>query len=35
VIPQAQPLDETFLKRHAGRVVDAIEAICGWITRPV
>lgn len=30
VIPREQPLDETFLKRHAPRVVEAIETICEW-----
>lgn len=33
VIPREQPLDETFLKRHAPRVVEAIETICEWSTR--
>jgi aspartate aminotransferase len=33
VIPREQPLDETFLKRHAGRVVEAIDALCGWAMR--
>lgn len=31
VIPKPQPLDGTFLKRHCRRVVDAVEAICGWV----
>ncbi|HEY8427355.1 MAG TPA: aminotransferase class I/II-fold pyridoxal phosphate-dependent enzyme [Sandaracinaceae bacterium] len=30
VIPREQPLDETFLKRHAPRVVEAIQTICDW-----
>lgn len=30
VIPREQPLDETFLRRHAPRVVEAIELICAW-----
>lgn len=30
VIPREQPLDETFLKRHCGKVVEAIETICHW-----
>jgi aspartate aminotransferase len=33
VIPREQPLDETFLKRHTGRVVEAVDAICGWAPR--
>ncbi|HJL19237.1 MAG TPA: aminotransferase class I/II-fold pyridoxal phosphate-dependent enzyme [Sandaracinaceae bacterium LLY-WYZ-13_1] len=33
VIPKEQPLDETFLKRHCGRVVSAIEALCDWAER--
>lgn len=33
VIPREQPLDETFLKRHAGRVVEAIDYVCAWVTR--
>ncbi|MCB9594518.1 MAG: aminotransferase class I/II-fold pyridoxal phosphate-dependent enzyme [Sandaracinaceae bacterium] len=34
VIPQEQPLDHTFLKRHCRPVVSAIEAIAGWIEAP-
>lgn len=34
VIPREQPLDEIFLKRHCGRVVEAIDALCGWVRRP-
>lgn len=30
VIPREQPLDETFLKRHAGRVVEAIDRLSRW-----
>lgn len=30
VVPREQPLDETFLRRHCPRVVEAIEAICAW-----
>ncbi len=33
VIPREQPLDETFLKRHAPRVVEAIETTCEWAAR--
>ncbi|MBZ0120302.1 MAG: hypothetical protein K8H88_25145, partial [Sandaracinaceae bacterium] len=30
VIPREQPLDEIFLRRHCGRVLEAIDAICDW-----
>lgn len=33
VIPREQPLDETFLRRHCPRVVEAIERITAWIGR--
>lgn len=33
VIPREQPLDETFLKRHASRVVEAIETMTDWARR--
>jgi aspartate aminotransferase len=28
VIPREQPLDEIFLKRHCGRVIEAVETLC-------
>ncbi|MBX3270680.1 MAG: pyridoxal phosphate-dependent aminotransferase [Sandaracinaceae bacterium] len=31
VIPEEQPLDQTFLKRHCRPVVDAIDAIAAWV----
>ncbi|MEC7520835.1 MAG: aminotransferase class I/II-fold pyridoxal phosphate-dependent enzyme [Myxococcota bacterium] len=31
VIPKEQPLDETFLKRHCGKVVAAIQAMARWV----
>lgn len=31
VIPREQPLDEIFLKRHCGRVVEAVETLCGLV----
>lgn len=31
VIPREQPLDITFMKRHCGRVVDAVERIVEWL----
>ncbi len=33
VIPREQPLDETFLRRHCARVIEAIERISAWTTR--
>ncbi len=33
VIPREQPLDETFLKRHCGNVVQAIETVCEWVSQ--
>jgi aspartate aminotransferase len=33
VIPREQPLDETFLRRHAGRVVEAVQRITEWANR--
>ncbi|WP_053238948.1 pyridoxal phosphate-dependent aminotransferase [Sandaracinus amylolyticus] len=33
VIPREQPLDETFLRRHCARVVEAVERIVGWVRR--
>jgi aspartate aminotransferase len=33
MIPREQPLDETFLRRHCPRVVEAIERIVGWVPR--
>ena len=33
VIPREQPLDETFLRRHCARVIEAIERIAAWTAR--
>ena len=30
VIPREQPLDETFLRRHCPRVVEAVDRISAW-----
>lgn len=34
VIPREQPLDETFLRRHCPRILEAIDALCEWAQRP-
>jgi hypothetical protein len=31
VIPREQPLDETFLRRHCPRVLEAIDALSNWV----
>ena len=31
VIPREQPLDETFLRRHCPRVVDAVRRLVHWL----
>jgi aspartate aminotransferase len=33
VIPREQPLDENFLRRHCGKVLEAIEKIIGWAAK--
>ncbi len=31
VIPREQPLDEIFLKRHCGRVIEAVQTLCEFV----
>ncbi len=30
-LPESEPVPEKFLGEHAGRVVDAVERLCGWL----
>ena len=29
--PGEEELDEAFLRRHCGRVLDAVDRLCGWV----